>query len=60
MVDKGWERAGYAPRQVLMLQRPDDGVKVEVDVPSRVGWKVSIEGQSKVGQICKNLITKYL
>ena len=47
-MDKGWEKAGYAPRQVVTLQRPEDGVKVRVEPSSRAGWKVSVEGQSKV------------
>ena len=48
-MDKGWKRAGYAPRQVVTLQSLDDGVKVQVEPNSRAGWKVSVEGQSKVG-----------
>lgn len=46
---KSWERAGYAPRQVVTLQNPEDGVIAQVEPLRGDGWKVSIEGQSMVG-----------
>ena len=48
--DKGWERAGHAPRQVVTLQGPEDEVKLQVEPNCGAGWKVSVEGQSKVGR----------
>ena len=60
-MDKGWERAGHAPRQVVTLQGPDDGVEVQVEPNSGAGWKVTVEGQSKVGhQQYKHVISSLM
>ena len=47
-MEKGWETVGHAPRQIITLQKPEDGVKAEMERDIGDGWKITCEGQSVV------------
>ena len=47
-MEKGWEKVGYAPRQTITLQKPEDGVKAQMEPDIGDGWKITCEGQSVV------------
>lgn len=48
MKEKGWEKEGHSPQQVITLQNLEDEVIAQVDPNCGEGWKITGEGRQKV------------